>query len=131
MDLKEWMKVFLQARDAMHRHISGFEDKGGDFVVKKATGDCVVLVRPELSQVDDIISSSGCCYLAVLNKKKNLDTVLANWQKLAQKKELCIFFVNPVANEKWLLYPFTHNSITDKSALKRGLESLFSAVPAV
>ena len=130
-ELKEWAQIFLKCRDVMQKTISGFEDLNGDFVVHKTTGDVLFLVRPELLNVEEVLQkASGSAGLVVLNTKKNVDAVLANWDKLAKLKSLCIYFVNPKANEKWLLYPYTHDQITEKPALRRGLESLFSMVPA-
>jgi len=115
----------------MQKTISGFENLNGDFVVHKTTGGVLFLVRPELLNVEEVLQkAAGSAGLVVLNTKKNVDAVLANWDKLAKLKGLCIYFVNPKANEKWLLYPYTHDQITEKPALRRGLESLFSMVPA-
>ncbi|MEM3154715.1 MAG: hypothetical protein QW165_04080 [Candidatus Woesearchaeota archaeon] len=130
-ELKEWAQIFLKSRDVLQKSIIGFENLNGDFVVKKTTGDVLFLVRPELHDIGEIVSKvQGSAGLVVLNTKKNVDFVVSNWDKLAKLQKLCIYFVNPKTNDKWLLYPFTHNQITDSSALKRGLESLFSMVPA-
>ena len=129
--LKEWAQIYLKSRDIMQKSITGFESSNGDFVVRKSTGDILFLVRPELSNADEVIEkSTGNSGLVVLNTKKNLDFVVSHWDKLANLKGLCIYFVNPRANEKWLLYPYTHDQITEKPALRRGLESLFSMVAA-
>jgi hypothetical protein len=129
-ELKEWAQIFLKSRDVLQKSITGIENLNGDFVVHKTTGDVIFLVRPEFSNVDEIVEkSAGNSGLVLLNTKKNVDAVVANWEKLAKLKGLCIYFVNPKTNDKWLLYPFTHNQITEKPALKRGLESLFSMVP--
>lgn len=128
-ELKEWAQIFLKSRDAIQKSITGIENLNGDFIVHKAAGDILFLVRPELLNVDEIIQqAAGSSGLVVLNTKKNLDSVIANWDKLAKLKGLCIYFVNPKSNEKWLIYPFTHDQITEKPALRRGLESLFSMV---
>ncbi len=129
--LKEWAQIYLKSRDAMQKSINGIENLNGDFIVHKSAGDIIFLVRPELSDVSEILAkASGSSGLVVLNTKKNVDFVVSNWDKLAKLKGLCIYFVNPTVNEKWLLYPYTHEQITEKPALKRGLESLFSMVPA-
>lgn len=129
-ELKEWAQIFLKNRDVMQKTTSGFENLNGDFVAHKTTGDVLFLVRPELLNVEEVLQkAAGSAGLVVLNTKKNVDAVLANWDKLAKLKGLCIYFVNPKANEKWLLYPYTHDQITEKPALRRGLESLFSMVP--
>ncbi len=129
--LKEWAQIYLKSRDIMQKSITGFESLNGDFVVRKSTGDVLVLIRPELSNVDEVVEkASGSAGLIVLNTKKNLDFVISNWGKMSKLKGLCVYFVNPRANEKWLLYPYTHDQITEKPALRRGLETLFSMVAA-
>jgi len=129
--LKEWAQIYLKSRDIMQKSITGFDSLNGDFVVRKSTGDVLILIRPELSNADEVVEkASGSAGLIVLNTKKNLDFVISNWVKLAKLKGLCIYFVNPRANEKWLLYPYTHDQITEKPALRRGLETLFSMVTA-
>ena len=129
--LKEWTQIFLKSRDIMQKSITGFENLNGDFVVNKTSGDVLFLIRPELADVGEIVEkSTGNAGLVVLNTKRNVDAVIAGWDRLSKLKGLCIYFVNPKANEKWLLYPYTHDQITEKAALRRGLESLFSMVPA-
>jgi len=129
--LKEWVQIYLKSRDVLQKSITGFEILNGDFVVHKSTGDVLFLIRPEFSDAGEIVEkATGSAGLVVLNTKKNVDAVIANWSKLCKLKDLCIYFVNPSANEKWLLYPYTHDQITEKVALRRGLESLFSMVPA-
>lgn len=130
MDLKEWTKTLLRARDAMKQEIQSIEDAGPDFIVHKSTGDHTFLIRPQLTAVDDISKrANGPLGLVLLNTKKNLNFVIEHWQTLAAHKQLCIYFVNPSTNDKWLLYPYTHNQITEKTALRRGLETMFSEVP--
>jgi hypothetical protein len=130
--LKEWVQIYLKSRDVLQKSITGFESLNGDFVVKKTTGDVLFLIRPEFSNADEVVEkATAAAGLVLLNTKKNLDSVVASWDKLSKLKGLCIYFVNPKLNEKWLLYPYTHAQITERSALKRGLESLFSMVPSV
>lgn len=129
--LSEWVKVFLQNRDVFNKVITGFEKVNGDLLVKRSNGDLLVFVRPELDDISDVSVRDGPSVLAVLNSKRNLDAVIKNWDVLSKKKDLCVYFINPNSNDKWLLYPHTHNQITEKSALRRGLESLFSMVPSV
>jgi hypothetical protein len=125
------VQIYLKSRDVLQKSITGFEALNGDFIVHKTAGDVIFLIRPEFANADEVVEkAANNAGLVVLNTKKNVDFVVANWDKLAKLKGLCIYFVNPRLNEKWLLYPYTHNQITEKSALKRGLESLFSMVPA-
>ncbi|VVB80942.1 Uncharacterised protein [uncultured archaeon] len=127
--LKEWVQIYLKSRDILQKSIAGFESRDDDFVVHKTTGDVPFFIRPEFADVDEIVQKvSGNAGLVVLNTKKNVDFVVSNWDRLSKLQGLCIYFVNPKSNDKWLLYPFTHNQVTEKASLKRGLESLFSMV---
>lgn len=130
VQLKEWVQIYLKSRDILQKSITGFENLNGDFVVHKASGDVPFFIRPELKDDDFLQKITGSAGLVVLNTRKNVDFVVSNWDKFAKLQGLCIYFVNPKANDKWLLYPFTHNQITEKASLKRGLDSLFSMVPA-
>jgi len=131
MDLKEWIKNYLTSRDVIEAQIVSIEDNEKGFIVHKKNGDVSFLIKPELVDMAELKQISGKTGLVVLNSRKNLDFVINNWQMLSTIKELCIYFVNPTVNDKWLLYPHTHNAITEKVALKRGLLTLFSMVPAV
>jgi len=115
----------------MEQLIVSVEDTGKDFIVHKKTGDVRFMVMPELADISEFKTLTGKTGLVILNSRKNLDFVITNWQVFSSLKDLCIYFVNTTVNEKWLLYPYTHNQITEKNALKRGLLSLFSMVPAV
>jgi len=131
IQLKEWAKIYLKNRDMFQKSIKKFGDLNGDFIVHKSIGNILFLIRPELKSVEELVDKDGGVSLVVLNTKKNVFAVVANWDLLSSKKDLCIFFVNLKFNEKWLLFPFTHNQIIEKSSLKRGLMSLFSSIQTV
>ncbi|MBI4145739.1 hypothetical protein HY489_00185 [Candidatus Woesearchaeota archaeon] len=129
MDLKEWTKTLLKSRDSIKQEIIKIEDQNGELTVHKKTGQSKFIIKPELKDLNSIPTSQ--VNLVILNTKKNLEFVITNWQTLAQHKNLCIYFVNPTTNDKWLLYPYTHNQITEKIALRKGLETMFAEVPTV
>ena len=126
--LKEWMKTLLKNRDISDRNILSFEDNGSDFVVKRKDCDWFVFVRSELDGVSDFLRQ-GKVIVVTLNLRKNVDFLFANWSSLAKLDQLCFYFVNPAINERWVIYPATHDKIADKASLKQGLESLFLSVP--
>lgn len=123
------MLIYLKSRDAVSQSIVNIDDLGNEFVIHRASGDTLFLMRSELSDIGEILEKvKGQTGLVVLNTKRNVDFVIANWVEFAKCEKLCIYFVNPVSNEKWLLYPHTHDQITEKVALRRGLEALFAEV---
>ena len=129
MNLKEWMLTYLKSRDAIKQEITGIEDNGDSFIVRKQNTDTLFLIRPELNSMDEIKQKANeQTSLAVHNTKRNVDFVITNWDALSKFEKLCIYFVNSVSNEKWMLYPHTHNQITEKTALRKGLEAMYSEV---
>lgn len=130
-ELREWALVFLKSRDVFQKQIKDIEKLNGDFVLHKENEDVLFLVRPELESVEEIADKDGKLGLVVLNKLRNVKVVVDNWDALKTKRGLCIYFVNPGLGEKWMLFPFTHDQITERKALRKGLESLFSMVPPV
>ncbi len=130
--LREWAIIYVKNKDIMQKSITSIDENvdGFDFIVRKASGDQFFLVRPGFSDVDEIVSKGEDKQLGlvVLNTRENLDRVISGWDKLCKLRGLCIYFVNPKSNDKWLLFPYTHERITERAALRKGLESLFSMV---
>ena len=126
--LNEWIKTLLINRDIVDRNILSFEDNGFDFVVKRKDGEVFVFVRPQLGEVSEF-SKQGKVIVVTLNVRKNVDALFANWKLFAARDKLCLYFVNPTVNERWVIYPATHDKIADKASLKQGLDSLFVVVP--
>jgi len=128
-ELREWTLVFLKNRDLYKQEIERIEKLDGDFVVHKKNTRTRFMIRPELDDVGEVAREDGALSVVLLNRQKNVDAVAKGWDKIKDKPNLCIFFVNPLANEKWMIFPKTHDLITEREALKKGLESLASAVP--
>ncbi len=127
MQLKEWAQTYLKNRDILQKNIIGFEEIEKDFIVHKTNGDTLFLIRPEITDANEITEkATASTGLVLLNTGKNLNFVISNWDKLSKLKGLCIYFVNTKTNEKWMLYPYTHEQITEKASLRRGLESVFA-----
>ncbi len=133
-DLKDWILHYLKSKDVFQKAIQGIqEDQDGyDLLVKRSDNDQHVLILPELTDLAAVEKKCNDKHLLVVvaNSRKNLTFVLKNWLRLATHKRLCLFFVNPksITEKRWIIYPHTHNAITEKSALKKGLEALFATV---
>jgi ABC-type sulfate transport system substrate-binding protein len=68
--------------------------------------------------------------VVTFNTRHNLSTLISFWDDAAKDRDLCIIFVNPEssADRKWIIYPYTHNKISDESSLEEGLKSIFETV---
>ena len=131
--LKRWVIELLRARDVVKQDILDFEDRDSGFIVKRKSGDQLVLIRPVLDDFAGILSSvsGNKVALIVLNKKSNVEALIKSWDRLRNEKDLCIFFVNPSrppGDDKWLVFPYTHELVTDKKSLKLGLMALYESV---
>ncbi len=133
-ELKEWLLNFIKNKDLITKSIIEIEENSGGwaFTAKRKDGVKHYLAIPDITDIEQIISMAGSldATVAVLNRKQNLDKVIENWGRLAAMPKLCIIFANPDSQteKKWVLFPATHNRITEKRALKKGLLSMFETV---
>ena len=137
-ELKEWLVNYIKNRDILLKQIDSISEKSKewDVVVKTKSGEeRYYIVRPELDDFDKIAEKldDQTITLVVLNKKKNLDILIQNWGKTTHNPKFCIIFVNPKSEleKKWMVFPHTHEKVTEKAALERGLKALFQTVDPV
>ncbi len=127
--LTTWTLEWLKHKDMMVKHIVSIEQKPGVLLVKKTTGEQKILVlsHNELKEKMDEIKTGIVC-IVMLNTRDTVEEVFQYWTELVKNPALSVIFAHPTKNEKWALYPTTHDSITEKSVLKKGLFSLFESV---
>ncbi|MBT4824969.1 hypothetical protein HN695_01830 [Candidatus Woesearchaeota archaeon] len=132
-ELKEWLIMFIKHRDMFHRKLQSISEK--DFLViaefKDKTHYYAILPRifDDLNQITSDYKDKHISIIT-LNTKDNLKQIIKDWDKLSKLQMLSLFFVNPNASaeKKWIIYPFTHNRITEPSSLKLGLTTLFESI---
>jgi hypothetical protein len=132
--LKEWILNYIKNRDILLKSITSIEEnkKQWDIVVKKKEGIKYFLVKPIIKDISEIVEklNDEDITIVVLNTKANLDIVIENWSKLKECRKLCIIFANPDSEleKRWIIFPHTHERVTEKASLTRGLKSLFQTV---
>lgn len=132
--LKDWTISYIKNRDLLTKAIKKIEEnKGGwDIAVKTRTEKRHYMIMPRIKNIRDLLEklNDSMATVVVLNTKENLDAVIENWSALKEHKKLCIIFVNPDSEleKKWIVFPYTHERITEKASLKKGLKSLFHTV---
>jgi len=95
------------------------------------------VIIPFLEDIDHALArlkDHEPCTLAVYNARQNLDLVIKNWEKLVKfKRHFSIYFINPFSklDKRWIIFPTTHQFVTDKAGLKPGLETLFITVDPI
>lgn len=132
--LKEWTVNYIKNRDIILKQIESINEKSKewDVVVKTKTGEKYYLIRPYMEDFNKILQllDDNAVTVVVLNTKDNLNILIENWDKLVDYPKFCILFVNPYSEleKKWVIYPKTHQFVTEKSSLGRGLKALFQTV---
>jgi len=136
--LKEWLVNYIKNRDILLKQIESITEKSKewDVVVKTKTGgEQYYIVKPDIDNFDEIVKKldDSTITLVVLNKRKNLDVLIENWDKVKHHPKFCIIFVNPNSEleKKWIVFPHTHEKVTEKASLIRGLKALFQTVDPV
>lgn len=146
--LQDWVIHFIRSKDVIAKKIVEIVQnaEGIDILVSFNDGKKqAIVVAPILSDpsfnIDTLFEKlkpfkeqKHKTALFVFNTSSNLKKVIGEWQKLANfDMQFMIVFVNPFSNvdHKWCLFPQTHHSLSDKSALETGLKSLFGAVGAI
>ncbi|MBS3158775.1 hypothetical protein J4206_05815 [Candidatus Woesearchaeota archaeon] len=144
--LQDWAVHFIRSKDVIAKKIADIAQNAEDVDILVNFNDGkkqAIIVAPLLdaNAVDSALEKlkpfkeqKNKTALFLFNTTSNLKKVISEWQKLATfDMQFMIVFVNPFSNldHKWCLFPQTHHSLSDKSALETGLKSLFGAVGAV
>jgi len=129
----EWYVEYRKYRDLIFKRISNIELKelatislkDGNKEIGTAFNSVVESINfIKKHSTDEVIS---CIFE---NKKKSVKSLIENWDKFVKYKNLTLFFINQnsLTEKKWIIKPYIHNKITEKSALKTGIISMSSTV---
>ena len=127
--IKRWIVEYLKNRDAFFHNISNIKEMNEKVEVEFKDKKAIYLLQPELSNSfnfkdDDHIG------IVCFNTVQNLDFLVRHWYRLAEFKNLTIYFINPDSGleKKWIIRPHVHSKVTDQSKLKQGLKTMFDMV---
>ncbi len=122
--LHDWAVGFIKHKDLFHKKIESIEDDERGFLVRFKDKDEYYIIQENLD-FDDIPKDLDVCFVT-LNNQKNFNRLLSEWKILVSFKNLRIIFVEKIADGKhWIVNPYIHDRISDKSSLKSGLKTLF------
>ncbi len=131
--LTSWIVEYVKSKDVMTKQITAIKqhEQDADVVVEGTLKNQFIIVQPELG---DLSRLSGLkdkhVVLVTANTKENVEFLIAHWAEFVHYPHLCIYFVNPQSSldKRWVIFPATHDKITERRALRKGIESLFSTV---
>ena len=135
-NLVEWITTYLKHKSLITRDLISIEKNTSGFLEAKYKTKTSIIIP--LQALDDTILSKfsdNDAYLVIVtwNTKSNLQNLISKWKTFAERKNLVIYFINPNSSidKRWTIYPYTHNRISEPSALKLGLETLFRNVEEI
>ncbi len=126
--LQEWFMTWAKNRCAVRGETLENGTNEYNNLIRNGETTTGVIIQNQLTK-ETLPFLQQHVYLVIGNNYENLKTVLIFWNELAKNQNLCILFVNPISSEKWIVYPYTHNRISEKATLEKGLRSLMDAVP--
>jgi len=136
--LVDWTVNFLKNMDLLAKKIEKIEvgKDGFDLHIKYKDRDQHIAVVPRIEDISNLIqkiNNKAYVTIVTLNSKDNFNMVVKNWSKWVGFKFLNIMFVNPFSetDKKWIIFPHTHQKISDQSSLETGLKSMFSMVEQI
>ncbi len=128
-ELKQWLKTYLKNKESTLVHLEETEDT---LFVEYTSEKHLYIIHPHFEDkqhlLTQLLGKEHLITLVVLNTRKNIAQVIAWWDMLIQYPHLSIFFVAPKTNEKWILYPLTHDKIIESQNLEKGLQALAEGI---
>lgn len=131
--LKEWALNYVRHRD-IQKKIFRVKDADFGFVIENNDGtssDC--LIAPSLSGGVLLGAARKPSMVISLSNEQNIKEVYAVWDNLVVNSSLFLVFINPFSSseDKWVLKPFLHNKVCDRSSLLQGLRAMSELVDPV
>lgn len=132
-ELKIWFVEYRKNKDLIFRKINNIDISDNVIITMKdgsiETGNSFFSIEDGIKFLkgfgrDDIVS------IVLFNTSKNVSDLIKDWDKFVKYTKLTIYFVNmnSLKDKKWIIKPYVHDRITEKSALKLGIKSLASNV---
>ena len=142
--LFEWAFQFIKNKDVVLRKIVNIEEyiNQSYILVEYKDKRMVYFVAPyikdfdktweELQEAKKKTESTDSCIIT-FNNKENFDQIIRKWNLLDKDPKLQVVFTNPfsMTEKRWIVIPYTHSRISEPSALKTGLKTLFSTVDQI
>jgi len=133
--LADWIINYFKNRDIMLDNIVSIDKNKDNFdaIINEQDKKIFCLALDEPKNLNFELDKKEIYAFVMLNKRKSLDFLIDNWEKLSEFTNLRIFLINPLSSldKKWIISPNVHNKICDPKTLKAGLKSMFEAVEPI
>ncbi len=129
--LLEWIIAYAKNKDIIKKEIKDYKILKNYVEFEMKDKKYTYYAYPELN--DEILDkcSEGWVTAVCLNSKKNINFVVSNWDKLTKNNKFSLIFAHPSSNQRWIIFPYTHDKITERKTLKLGLEAMAAEVSMI
>ena len=143
MEIKEyvddWALKFIKNKDIIFRKIVSIESSSNEFYDAKVIYKDKIQYLVSRAKLEEIInlfpkiSNDFYLWITVVNSKENFNFLIKNWDRFMEYKNISICFINPFSSTdvKWIVNPYTHNIISEKSSLNAGLKAMYETVEPI
>jgi len=133
--LAEWFIRYIKNRDLYFKRIKDIAQKDGLVIVEEKTRTVqyqIISFAQDLKGPAVDMKEEEHYGIVLYNTEENFKALLSAWAELSKVKNLIVYFINPFSklDKQWVIYPHTHNRITEKESLKTGLRTMFETVEA-
>ena len=134
--LKQWALRYVRHRDLPLKKIAEIKDADFGFVLANNDGtstSCIIQVSLKDVNRDFISATAAATLVVTLSNGENIKAVYSMWDAVAACQSLLVIFVNPFSalEDKWLLRPYLHNKVCDRSSLLQGLKAMAELVEPI
>ena len=131
--LVSWIVEYVKSKDLLTKQITAIKTDApdADVLVEGTLKSQFIIVQPSLGDLARLGTlKDKHIVLVTANTKENFEFLIAHWTEFVQYPHLSVYFVNPnsTMDKRWVIFPATHDQITERKALRKGLESLFLTV---
>ena len=130
MNLYDWTKHYIVFKDLMKKQIVKKTFLETSIIVEEKKEQKIYLVMEVLEEALPSlkkIKKEYKYYITTINNMNNCNSLINKWEEFSKHKNLTILFVDVQENEKWIIHPATHHSISEEKILKEGILSMYQA----
>jgi len=134
----KWAVNYEKHKDIIRKEIKSIDKdrEGYALIIEYKNKVKHFLVMPKFDDIESLrikLNKGENITLITVNSLSNIEFLIDKWKLLIDFPGFIIIFINPfsLVDDKWMIMPYAHNRITDQSALKKGLKSMFAAVDSI
>ena len=121
MDLYEWTKQHIKHKDIIQKKLQHITEEDNKIVCQYKDKITTFLPTKELTKIAPNDNTTIVCD----NTKANVEQLFMQWNLFSKPEHLIIIFVDTNTNKKWSICPHTHDKISERTHLKKGLLALY------